>query len=443
MSGKTAILAVRILGDSESAQKALAETDKAIANTEKTTKKSGKSMKGVWTAVAAAMLGCVRASSQLESATMAVTTIYGDSADDIMAWAEGMASSGLSTAEAARAASLLGAQLKATGMETEHMVTVTTGLIETATTLAAVMGGSAVDAAAAMGAALRGEFDTLEQYGISLTADAVATKVAALAADGYTFASEQQAKMVATAMLIQEQATAIMGDAEEQSVTMTSATGHLRASLGNLAATIGGVLTPVLGPLIEGLANTIDKVNEQAESSEILRVASDILTDALEALKEILDPIVTTALELVQTVMDELAGFIEKYVTPILDLLWEVLDKVADALDTLVGWLQDAVEWFDNLTDSIGNAIDKLTFWNNEAEDVVDPSGSMNVPEAPALSRHIISGRAGTAPRATNVNITIEGATDPYATARVLTRALERYASVQGRAAGQPLAVAW
>lgn len=433
----TATLTVRILGDSDDAVKALAEVEVSIENAEKTTKKSGKKMGGVWAAVAAAMAMCVKSAAQLEQATGALNTIFGDQADEMLDWAEGMAQYGLSTAQAAGASALLGAQMKNTGLTTEQMTVATQALVETSTQLAAVMGGSAVDAAAAMGAAMRGEFDTLERYGISLTADAVATEAARLASEGFTAASEQQAKMVATLSLIQQQATIILGEGEEQTLTARTATDHFMASITNLAAAIGGPLLNALAPLIEALADTADRMVVAAEESDILRVAGDLLSQVLEDVADILDPVLNTALDLVSDLMDKLAGLIEEYVMPILDRLAGVLDTVADALDTVIGWVQEAVEWFDNFTDSVHEAIDALTFWNDTYDPNAASSQALNSTGAAMVGTH--GARAG---QSVTINVYAD-ASDPYALARLLTRQLERYAVVQGRRAGAPLAGAW
>lgn len=440
--GKAAVLAVKVIGDSDSAQAALYQVDKSVQKTEAVTKKSGSKMAGVWASVAAGMALCVKQSMALESATAGIATIFEEQAPAMITWAEGMASMGLSTAQAAASATVLGAQLKNAGATTEQMTVITQGLIETAAELAQVLGGSATEAVMAMGAAMRGEYDSLERYGITLTADAVATEAARLASEGFTAASQQQATMVAVLSLIQQQSTAILGENAEQTMTTSIATDHLKASTRNLAAEIGDVLTPANGLLIDSTANVIDGLVKQADESALLQAVSETLTQVLQDLKEILDPLLTTALETLQTWFDKLASFIENYVQPVLDVLADVLDTVAEALDKLIGYVQTAVEWFDNFTDSVHDAIDALTFWN----DTYDPNAD-NPAAATAAAPARVGGAAG--PQAIaqatrpSVVINVQGTTDPYALARLLTRQLEAYAGVQGRPVGQPLAEAW
>lgn len=439
-AGKAAVLSIVITGDSKDAQIALQQVDGSVQKAEASTKKAGKSMTGVWAAVATSIGLCVRASGQLEAATSGLNTIFGEQADEMLKWAEGMAGMGLSTAQAAAGATILGAQLKTTGATEAQMARITTYLVETAANLANVLGGTASDAVLAMGAAMRGEYDSLERYGITLTADAVATEVARLASEGFITTSERQAKIVATLSLIYQQATEVLAGNTEGTVNQKTATDHLKASTKNLAAEIGDALTPANGLLAEAMADTIDKYLEQREESELLRVSNDLLLQILEDLQAILQPLLSTALELVSTLMDQLADLIETYVMPILDRLADVLDTVAQALDTVVGWVQDAVTWFDNFTDSVHEAIDALTFWN----DTYDPNA------APAAAG-VGAGPAGhggpavgaLASPVVNVTINAPGLVDPYAAARLLMRALRDYAHVQGREAGQELAGAW
>lgn len=445
MASKTAVLAIKIIGEAADAVKALNQTETAVKNTEKSTKKSGLAMASVWTTVAAAMAACVRQAMLLESATVAVETIFEDQSAQMIEWAEGMAQYGLSTAEAAQASAVLGAQLKATGIEGEAAVVIVQELVETSALLAQVMGGSTTDAVMAMGAALRGEYDSLERFGIAITGTAVQTKMAELAAEGYTFATEQQAKMVATLALIQEQANAILGDTEEQTLTLRTATDHLWASIKNLAGALADGLAPALAPIIEMLADTIDRTIDLAAESEILQAVMEVLTTILEGLAEILDPVIITALELCQTVMDSLARFIETYVMPILDRLVEALDRVADALDKLIGWINDAIEAFDRFIGKIGEAWDALTFWNNNAE-VEDPAAASSAmfssPVPSIMGMNTTATRTRGVSAAAVVNINVTGAADPYALAKLIARSLKDYANVQGRD-NYELAGAW
>jgi hypothetical protein len=278
----------------------------------------------------------------------------------------------------------------------------------------------------AMGAAMRGEYDSLERFGIALTADAVAQEMARLASEGLTFASEAQAKAVATLSLIQQQATAILGEGEEQTVTMTSAMGHLRASVQNLAAEIGGPLMAVLGPLIETFADVIDKLIVAIEESELLQAVFDLLAGAAEAVKEVLDalaPIIQT----VSDVLHDLWAIIDGPVLAVLEALGTALDVIADALSTVIGWVEGAIDAFQRFIDIVHEAVDALTFWN----DTYQASAPV-----PAVAGHgMIPHTRATEPAGRGtVNITVQmGVGDPHAVAREIRKILSRDAARLGR----------
>ena len=433
MAGNTAILAVKIIGDAKSGITAIEATELALSDLGDTGKKSGTKMAGAWTAAAAAALACSKAAGALEQSTGAVSIIFEDSAPKVMEWAEGMAVYGLSTAQAAQGAAVLGAQLQNLGIAQETSAVLSAGLIQLSADLAAVMGGSTADAAAALGAAMRGEYDSLEKYGIALTADAVAAEVLRLQQEGVTFSSESQAKAVATLSLIWGASTQMQGAAEEQSATLNSAMGHLRASVTNLAAAIGGPLNSVLGPLIDLIARTIDQVTTFINESEVLNAVLDILAGILETIADICETVLAPIIDHITDVFERFGDLLDRTVIPILERLEETFDKIAQALDKVIGLVQDAITWFQNLTSAIGDAIDKLTFWNNEAENVTVPEG-MLAPIPPATM--LTTAAAGARTAAPTVNVYMGLVTDPHATARAIRRLLASQNVEQGRPAG-------
>lgn len=403
MAGNTAILAVKIIGDSKDAQKALADLNGSVAAADASTQAAGRSMAGVWTAVAGAALGAVRAASDLEQSMGAVNHVFEDGADEIMVWAESMADYGLSTAQAAQAAAVLGAQLTNLGIPAEHVATVTTELVELGADLAAVFGGSTAQAVGALGAAMRGEFDTLERYGITLTADKVAAEAMALAQQGVTFASEEQAKAVATLSLIQQQATAVQGAAAAEANTLASSTQQLKAEITNLAAEVGGYLTPILSTLIGVLADVIGRISTTISESEVLQAAFSLLAEVGEILAGVLETL-----------------------QPVLDAIASALDTVAGALATVIGWVESAIDAFERFIDTIHEALDALTFWN----DTYDP----NALDAPPVAMSARAGVGQHAPAPVTFNITT-GVGDPHAIAREIRKILRRDEQRLGRVA--------
>jgi phage-related protein len=428
MASGAAILAVRIIGDSTGAQKALGELNQSVGQAEANTSKSGKNMAGVWAAVASGMALCSKQASALEQSTGALEQVFGESADTMLEWAEGMSAYGLSTAQAAQAAAVLGAQLQNLGASQETAAKLTQELTVLAADMAAVMGGTAVDALGALGAAMRGEFDTLERYGITLTAATVEAEAMALASQGVTFASEQQAKAVATLSLIQQQSTAIQGAAIEESDTFAASTQRLRAEISNLAAAIGGPLNAVLGPIIGLFADVIGKTADLISNSELLTAVTNTLSNAMDRLGNILNATIVPVLDRVRVTIDNLARLIDTYVMPVVDALSNAFDALGDALNSVIGVVQNAINWFENLIATIHEAIDSLTFWNDTY--AASTSLSAPLPPVPAATRGV-GALAAPTPNVT-VNVTA-GVGDPHAIAREIRRILKLDAARMGR----------
>lgn len=437
--GNVAALAVKIFGDSKSGQQAMVDMALSTDKASKAVKGASGVMMGAWAAAAAAAALCVKEASALEQAGSAVSQVFGEMAPQVMTWAEDMSAYGLSTAQAAQAAAVLGGAIKSAGIDMEYVAILSTKLIEISMDLVATFGYSVPQALSAMAAALRAEYDPLEKFGIYLTADMVAAEATRLSMEGLTFESERQAKMIATLSLIYQQSIPYMDAAENMQDNMKLTTMRLVAETKNLASTIGGALIPILQPMVDAVGKAVGALNDQVKESELLADTSGILKDILEDVGRILETVFVPMFELAWEVLEELWNLLEPIVIPVLETLERVLSKVADALEVVCGWVEKAIGWFDDFTDSVHDAIDALTFWN----DTYDPNAD-NAPPAAVKASKAKGGKKSSSSKAgITININTEGMTDPYALARLVTRSLEDYAHVQGRKAGQPLAGAW
>lgn len=117
------------------------------------------------------------AASAQEQALGGVESVFKSNAEKVKKWAdEGAMNVGLSKTAYMSLAAPVGAALKGMGLSLDDATDRTKGLIERAADLSATFGGSTQEAVEAMGAALRGEMDPLERYGIKLSAAAVDAK---------------------------------------------------------------------------------------------------------------------------------------------------------------------------------------------------------------------------------------------------------------------------
>lgn len=254
--------------------------------------------------VAAGIAGAVSAASDLEQAQGAVNSVFGDSAKIIDDNAKAMQGLGVSGADYKRQAALIGALMRGQGVSAGRAAEGTKNLATLGADLAAQFGGTTTDAMEAFGSALKGEFDPLDKFGISLKQSEVA---AYAAANGLDLAS-------AAVALIGEKAvgTGAVGAAAREMETWAAQSQVLKAKLTDLGAGIGTALMPY--------------------AVQLATWANDTLLPALQTLGGwIVDNLVPA--------FQDLAGWIGDNVVPILETLGGWVN------DTIVPALQDFSEW--------------------------------------------------------------------------------------------------
>lgn len=198
-----------------------------------------------------------QAASVQQQALGGIESVFQENAGQIEAWANTAADSvGLSKTAFLELAGPIGASLKAAGMSIDEASDKTNQLITKGADLAATFGGSTSDAVGALGAALRGEFDSLERYGIALSASAIDAELAARGQDNLTGAALEAAKKQATLDLIMQQSSDSMGQFASESDTAAGAAERQAAKWENLQAELGQNLLPVMtsvGEMLQGL----------------------------------------------------------------------------------------------------------------------------------------------------------------------------------------------
>ena len=134
-------------------------------------------------ATAAFALGkqAVGAASNLQQSMGAVDDVFKSSAKQVHAYAQKAADAvGLSRNQYNEMATLIGTQLKNGGTAANQLADQANKVIKIGADLSAQFGGNTKDAVDALSAALKGERDPIEKYGISLTQNAIDAEAAAL-----------------------------------------------------------------------------------------------------------------------------------------------------------------------------------------------------------------------------------------------------------------------
>lgn len=246
--------------------------------------------------VAALALGkaVISLSSDAEQSLGATETVFGKYADRVERESNRAANAvGLSANEYRESANLIGSLLKNQGVVQDQLAGKTDRLVKIGADLAATFGGPTSDAVAALGSAFKGEFDPLEQYGISIKQSAINTEAMTVANvasitefNKLTLAQQSAAKQQATNNLLTKQSADVAGAFGRESDTLAGAQQRLYAELKNVGVEAGTSVLPLLTDLAqyarrEGVPALEDLAHWFGENQSEIRSTADELGDTL------------------------------------------------------------------------------------------------------------------------------------------------------------------
>jgi hypothetical protein len=232
---------------SKAAQKDLMKLGKQFdAYAKKATRAVG--LVAVAAASAAAKIGkdSVMAASDVSQQFGALDAVFGKNAEQLKEFSKGMVEYGLSTADAARYAALLGTQLKGLGLEENDAIARTKELEILAADLAATYGGTTADAVQALSSTFKGEYNPIERYGVAIRKSDITARLAAQGLKGLKGETLKAAEAQAAYELIIMKTTAAQGQSKREYNTLAAQLQRLRASYSNITASLGEALLPVI-----------------------------------------------------------------------------------------------------------------------------------------------------------------------------------------------------
>lgn len=252
----------------------------------------------------------IKAASTLEESMNAVRVVFGETADTIIEFGEEAAvAAGLAQGEFQQMASVIGSALKNAGFDADTMATKTIELTQRAADMASVFNTTVPDALSAIQAALRGETDPIERYGVGLNAAAVEAEAASLGFKKVSGELTVQAKAAARLSLIMKQTDQVAGDFTNTSDGLANKSKILSARFTDLQADIGQGLIPIvldaidaIEPLLDVLGFVADKLNEidvavqegrdaPSEWAQTWAIAADIAKGAIFGMVGILSAV--------------------------------------------------------------------------------------------------------------------------------------------------------
>ena len=302
MSAVIAQLAVSLSMDIAKAQKEIEKglTEGASAGMKSAQKEISKGFGGVikdLTVPAAAAFGAVSlgagkaigAASDLGESANAVNKVFGDASDTIHEFGKNSAQSiGLSNNSWNTMAAQTGAMLQNMGYDADEAAQKTQELGVRAADMASIFNTDVEQAMSAMQAALRGEFDPLEQFGVKLSASAVEAEGMAL---GLTTVVEKNGKMVevfdksqsaiAVNSLLMKQTANYAGDFADTNDSLANSQKILAAEVEDTAAKLADSLLPIAEQVVEILRNMVNWVGENTTLVTVLAGVIGALSGAI------------------------------------------------------------------------------------------------------------------------------------------------------------------
>ena len=289
----------------------------------------------------------------------AVGTVFGQASNKVLDFSKNASNSvGMSASSYNKLAASIGGSLKQAGYDQDTLAKKTHELMLASADLSSVFGGDAVEAAGAMGAAFRGEFDPLERFGIFLNQNAVNMELARTGQDKLTGAALEAAKKQATQNLIMKQAADYQGNFAREADTAAGAQQRMRAALQDAGAELGTMLLPLMVKGAQMLKEFIGVAQRNPAAVKAVAVGVSVLAVAILALNAAMsvNPLVLLAIAIAAVVAGlvyayQKVGWFKAAVDTIAGALmsffrgaWTVIKVVADGIGSAFSALWPAIK---------------------------------------------------------------------------------------------------
>ena len=299
----------QIEGDNRSLKSTLQDTTSAIQNESKKWDSAASSsshgmessfvgaLKSMAGALAASKIAsmladfgkqAINAASDLEEVQNVVDVTFGESANEINAWAKNAISQfGLTETQAKRFASTMGAMMKSSGIASKDITEMSENLAGLAADMASFYNLDFDEAFNKIRSGISGETEPLKQLGINMS---VANLEAFALSQGIkkTFNEMSQGEQVMLRYQYLMQATSdAQGDFARTSDGYANGLRLLQSNFETLKTTIGSLLLPVVSQAISGLNDMMGLLIPETKQKTVLDDFADINLRRDEKLKEI------------------------------------------------------------------------------------------------------------------------------------------------------------
>lgn len=269
MAGQTERLAIVVTGDSKgavrelqavgkTAEKELGRAEDAAKRTELRLAKFGVAAVAASTVAAAGLYSLGKAASDMEQAVGGAEAIFGEAVATVKTFGETSADAfGISRQAALQLTTTTGALLKGFGFTQQAAADTSVRIAKLGADLSALSGGKPEEAVAALGAALRGEFNPLERFGVSLNVAQANLRAVELGLADNTAQVDLNARAQAALSIIFERTADAQGQFARESDTAAGRLARNTATFKDLKAEIGQGVLPALNAVLGGVNNVL------------------------------------------------------------------------------------------------------------------------------------------------------------------------------------------
>lgn len=410
-------LLFRFLGDSRDldratrgAKRSLDDTERSASRTERGIGKLNTALGGFAAAVSVGAMAdfawdAAQMAASAETAADSAEKVLGPALDGLHTNLEDVRGTlGLNIGELDQIVARFGLLTDGMGLTDQAQADFIEGLIVTGGELAAFTGdvGRAPEAIDALGAALRGEFDPLEQFGVKLNEAAIKERELELRTDPANAAlSDQEIRILAIQQLIDEKAGAAIGSLAEAEETLAGKVNDATTKFEDLKIQLGEKLMPVFGEVLEFLLRFFDSWDRltNPETFENTRLGQFVAK--------------------LRRALEKIGGW--------LDSIKEALEKIRNWDDALGNHLSGANRTAPNVGDAAS------TYGRRAAGGRVNGPIGAPVPIIAHGGEMISNPRLGQGDTGAGIHITIEaGLGDPHEIARKVVEVLEVYNRTNG-----------
>lgn len=209
-----------------------------------------------------------KGAAELEQTVGGTEAVFKSSAGVIDTWAKGAdTAAGLSEQSARRLTTQIGGALQGLGFAQDQAAAKSIELTQIGADLSATYGGTTVDAVQALGSALRGEFDPMEQFNVFLKQSEIDAKAVELGLAKNTTEVDKNARAQATLALLTEQSGAAQGQFGRESDTAAGRLAIMEAQTQNAKDALGEGMLPVMSQVAGVLGGAATKFSEFNDST--------------------------------------------------------------------------------------------------------------------------------------------------------------------------------